>query len=83
MKKGTIAGIVALIVVAGIGGKMFMSPAAKGTPVVGPPGSIDIRNSSSSQESKESDFYNAGLKGGSRRKKQGPKKRQNKKTKRS
>ena len=76
MKKGTIVGIVALIVAVGIGGKMFMSSAAKGTPVVGLPGSIDIRNSSSSQESK---FYYGG---GSRRKKQGPKKRQ-KKTKRS
>jgi hypothetical protein len=81
MKKETIVGIVALIVVAGIGGKMFMSlSVADGNPVVGHPGSIAIRNSSSS--SQESRFINS-PRGGSIRKKQGPKKRQNKKTKRS
>ena len=71
MKKGTIAGIVALVVVAGIGVKMFMSPAADGTLVVGPPISIDIGSGSSSTD----------FKGGSRRKRRGQKK--NKKTKRS
>lgn len=71
MKKGIIAGIVALIVVAGIGVKMAMAPeATDGEPV------LPVLGSSSS--GKESYFM-----GGSRRKKQGPKKRQNKKTKRS
>ena len=82
MKKGIIAGIVALIVVAGIGVKMAMAPeATDGKPVLPVPGSINIGSSSSG---KESDFmYSKKSKGGSRRKKQGPKKRQNKKTKRS
>ena len=81
MKKGTIAGIVAGVAVVALGytGYKYLSPvAADGTSSL-KPGDIDIRNSSSSDGTKSSYW----LVGGSRRKKQGPKKRQNKKTKRS
>jgi hypothetical protein len=69
MKKGTIAGIVALIV-AGIGVKMYLSPAAlvDENRYLNPGGDINIRTSSSS------------LAGGSRRRKRYQKSKKTKKS---